>query len=415
MKKYHLNKKKIVSFILIAAMAVAVWMPARVEAAFSQNYKLGSDPVENLIAVAEAQIEKKRADLGYTTAWCSYFVTDCAKLAGLEDVIPGRGSTASLYNSVMKAGGTEVASPKRGDLVFYYCQKEANPWVHVGIMLSESRSIEGNFSNKVSYVDNQYADLNGHTVVSGIVKRIYVRPDYSRADGTIPKPDPVPVPDPEPAPKPEPDPPKDECKCTKSYAGTYIVVTAESPLTMRAGHGTEFDVITRIPKGSEVEVTSADGAWAHVKWKTFSGFCSMEFLAEKFMVDGCNYLITKKSSVTFLGMQKNKAVDLVVPAAVTYKGKKYNVTEITEKALKDTKIKSIQVGENVKKIGASSFSGCKNLKKIILGTGITKIGKNTLKDVYSKAKIQVPKKKKSDYVKLLKNAGMGKNMTVSTY
>lgn len=406
MKKYHGNGKRRVCFIMIFVMAVAAWTPVRTEAAFSQSYKLGSDPVENLIAVAEAQIGKKQADLGYTTAWCSYFVTDCAKLAGLEAVIPGRGSTEALYNSMMQAGGTVVTSPKRGDLVFYYCQKESK-WVHVGIMLSESRSIEGNFSNKVSYVDNQYADVNKHTVVSGIVKRVYVRPDYGRAGGTIPAP--------EPQPEPEPEPPKDVCKCIESYAGTYIVITAESPLTMRAGHGTEFDVITRIPKGSEVTVSSADGTWAHVKWKTFNGFCSMEYLAQKFTSDGCNYIVTKKSSVTFLGMQKNKAVNLVIPATVTYNGKKYNVTEIAEKALKDTKVKSVWVGKNVKQIGDSSFRGCKNLKKIILGTEITKIGKNTLKGVYSKAEIQVPEKKKTAYLKLLNAAGMGEKMTVSTY
>lgn len=405
MKKHHVIKKKIVSFILIIVMAFG--MPALAEAAFSQGYQLGSDPVENLIAVAEAQIDKKQADLGYTTAWCSYFVTDCAKLAGLEEVFPGRGSVASLYNNMINAGGKEVTTPKRGDLVFYYCTKEAIPWVHVGIMVSESRSVEGNFSNKVAYVDDQYKDTRGHSVTSGTIKRIYIRPDYGRA-GKTPS---VPAPE----PKPEPQVPKDVCKCKKSYAGTYIVVTQASPLTLRAGHGTEFDVITRIPKGSEVKVTLADGTWAHVKWKNFTGFCSMEFLAQKITVDGCDYMLTGKSEAAFLGMQKNKAVDLVIPATVVSGKRKYNVTEISAGALKNTKIKSIRAGKNIKSIGTSSFCGCKGLKKIILGTEITKIGKNTLKDVYSRAEIQIPKKKKNVYLKLLNGAGMGKKMTVSTY
>ncbi len=406
MKKYQ--KKSLICWILIFALAAAA--PDIALAAFGPDYTLGNDPVENLIAVAEAQIGKKQADLGYTTAWCSYFVSDCAKLAGVENAIPGRSSTAVLYQSVIKAGGVETAVPQRGDLVFYYCARETVPWVHVGIMLNESRSIEGNFSNRVSYVDDQYADTNGHTVKSGTVKRIYVRPNYS---GNLPSPPPVPAPEPDPVPKPEPV--KDVCKCKKSYAGTYIVTTSESPLTMRAGHGTGFDVITRIPKGSEVKVSSGDGTWAHVTWKTYNGFCSMEFLAQKLTSGGCNYMVSGKNKVTFLGMQKNKAVDLVIPDTVSHKGKMYQVTKIAGKALKNTKVKSIHVGKNVKSIGASSFRGCGNLKKITLGSSVASIGKNTLKGVYGRANIQVPKKKKADYMKLLKNAGMGKNMTVSTY
>lgn len=405
------QKKRSVCFMLALVLAAGILMPVRAEAAFNLEYTLGSDPIENLIAVAEAQIDKTKSDLEYNTAWCSYFVSDCARLAGLENVIPGRSSTAGLYQSLLALGAVEVTVPQRGDLVFYYCAQETNPWVHVGIMLSESRSIEGNFSNKVSYVDDQYRDTNGHTVKSGEVVRVYVRPNYSGAEVTTP----APAPAPDPVPEPQPAPAEGVCKCQKSYAGTYIVVTAESPLTMRAGHGTEYDVITRIPKGSEVKVSKADSAWAHVKWKTYSGYCSMEFLAQKLTVSGCYYQVTGKNKVMFLGIQKDKAVNLVIPDTVSYNGKKYQVTKIAASALKGTKIKSVKIGKNVKKIGSSSFRSCKNLKKIVIGSSVTSIGKNTLKGVYNRANIQVPKKKKADYLKLLKNAGMGKNMTVSTY
>lgn len=411
MKKYRNTRR--ICCTLVLALAVSMLVPVQAEAAFNTEYTLGIDPVENLITVAEAQLDKKQEDLGYTTAWCSYFVSDCAGLAGLGNIIPGRSSVAGLYQSLLDSGAVVVEQPQRGDLVFYYCTKETNPWVHVGIMLSESRSIEGNFSSKVSYVENQYRDSYGHTVTSGDVKRVYVRPDYS--GGMITPPSPNPTPEPAPAPAPEPVPSKDECKCVDSYAGTYIVVTAESPLTMRAGHGTQYDMVTRIPKGSEVKVSKADGAWAHVKWKTYSGYCSMEFLAQKLTVSGCYYQITGKNKVMFLGIQKDKAVNLVIPDTVSYNGKKYQVTKIAASALKGTKIKSIKIGKNVKKIGSSSFRSCKNLKKIVIGSSVTSIGKNTLKGVYGRANIQVPKKKKADYLKLLKNAGMGKNMTVSTY
>jgi len=69
-----------------------------------------------------------------------------------------------------------------------------------------------------------------------------------------------------------------ECDCSTSYAGEYIVTTYDSPLLMRSGHGTQYDKITSIPKGSIVYVSKANGSWAHVQWNGYSGYSSMLYL-----------------------------------------------------------------------------------------------------------------------------------------
>ena len=72
-----------------------------------------------------------------------------------------------------------------------------------------------------------------------------------------------------------------QCSCSKSYSGDYIVSTSRLPLTMRSGHGTGYSAITQIPKGSTVYVSMANGSWAHVEWNGYTGYCSMEYLTRK--------------------------------------------------------------------------------------------------------------------------------------
>ncbi|AUW37073.1 hypothetical protein C1937_01235 [Metamycoplasma hominis] len=55
-----------------------------------------------------------------------------------------------------------------------------------------------------------------------------------------------------------------------------------------------------------------------------------------------------------------------------YKGK--NITEIGAEAFKYTNIESITIPGSVKEIGQLAFSGCKNLKEVILNEGLEKIG-----------------------------------------
>ena len=150
---------------------------------FNKTYSLGSNQAENLVNVALKQVGKTKANLGYTEAWCADFVCDCAKLTGMADnIIPynyaSRGACTYLHNYMLKnCSAKEVSSRQKGDIVFYYCSG-CGRYVHTGIVLDGTYTIEGNYGGKVTQVKNSYTDSAGHTLASGTVTRRYLRPNY---------------------------------------------------------------------------------------------------------------------------------------------------------------------------------------------------------------------------------------------
>lgn len=154
---------------------------------FYTNYNLNGNPVDDIVSVAMAQQNRTKASMGYTEAWCADFVGDCADLAGLSYAIPRAGYCGTLWENIINAGGCEVSSPQKGDIIFYYCTasycpNSGKPWVHVGIMTSPSSSIEGNSGGKVTAKSKiTYTDTNGHTYghsgTNSVIVR-YLRPKY---------------------------------------------------------------------------------------------------------------------------------------------------------------------------------------------------------------------------------------------
>lgn len=341
-------KKKIYRLILVAVLILAqlpvsaVTADATQSAAakYSRAYLLTGNKASDIAAVALVQKEKKKADLGYTEAWCADFVCDCAYLTGASDVIPTNGSVSGMYQKLLAANGTQVFLPKQGDLVFYYCTV-TKTWVHCGIMINSLQSVEGNYSGKVSLVKGVYRDSHGHSLASGDVTRVFIRPAYNQSKAAPPKTIsnnpavnvPVVVPDTandtdqtdtdkkddtdnkntttdnksddtkktdsKDTDTKKTDTKKTDTKSTdtkstdtskktttkklyKKYAGTYKVNTRESPLTMRAKPDKTSDILTSVPKGTKVKVTKATGKkkndWALVTYKSYKGYLSMEFL-----------------------------------------------------------------------------------------------------------------------------------------
>lgn len=223
---------------------------------FNKSYSLGNNDADNMVAIAQAQLGKTKAQLGYTEAWCADFVSDCAKLAGINSKIPFNSSCYYMYNAVLNAGGTVVSTPQKGDLVFYYCTACSSvPWVHVGLMVNSTQSIEGNYGGAVSSVNGVYRDSNNHTVASGTVIRKFVRPAYNNTS--------------------------EECNCSTGYAGNYTVTTTSLPLNIRNTHSTSGSVIGSIPKRTTVYVSKSNGTWAHVNYNGISGYCSMDYLTKE--------------------------------------------------------------------------------------------------------------------------------------
>ena len=136
-------------------------------------------------------------------------------------------------------------------------------------------------------------------------------------------------------------------------------------------------------------------------------------------VAGGKYKVTKINGtireVVYEGINNGNKSSITIPATVQINGGTYKVTEIAPKAFKNnSKIKSVTIGKNVKKIGNEAFSGCKNLKKITIKSSLLKnIGKNAIKNINKKATIKVPKKQLSKYKKLFKSkTGYKKSMKI---
>ena len=134
---------------------------------------------------------------------------------------------------------------------------------------------------------------------------------------------------------------------------------------------------------------------------------------------GATYKVTgakvKNPTVTYVKPKKN-VKKVSIPATITVKGIKYQVTAVSKDAFKNNKkVTQVTIDKNVKNIGKNAFYGCKNLKKVIIKTTkLTKktVGKNAFKGIHKKATIKVPKKKLNAYKKLLKNAGISKSVKV---
>ncbi len=132
------------------------------------------------------------------------------------------------------------------------------------------------------------------------------------------------------------------------------------------------------------------------------------------------YKVTKlgptKGTVTYVKPAKKKTSNVVVPATATINGVTYKVTAIDKNACKNNKyIKKVTIGNNVTKIGAKAFYGCKKLKKLtIKSTKLTtkKVGKKAFGKTAKKMTVKVPKKKVKAYKTMLKKRGISKKAKI---
>ncbi len=198
MKKKNFKIYLLILCLILSLLPVSMSSPLTANAAnldrtsyYNKNYTKTGNPVNDMIAIARAQLGRNYCS-AYGAAWCAYFVSDVARLAGCSGAIPGDGWCATLKNNIIKAGGKEVSSAQAGDIVFYYCPSCngdacGGPWVHVGLMVDSRNSIEGNYDGKVSSVSGEYRHHNRqHSVSNGMVRRVFVRPAYG--SGPIPPP-----------------------------------------------------------------------------------------------------------------------------------------------------------------------------------------------------------------------------------
>lgn len=147
------------------------------------GFTVTGDGATDMVAIAELQVGKTTANLGYTEDWCADFVSDCAILAKQTSAIPGAGACSTLYNNIINAGGKVVSTPQKGDIAFFYNTGASTP-AHVALMADSSYSINGNYySSKVgAYIVRKETYSNVCSWDGRTVK--FVRPAYGAAPTT---------------------------------------------------------------------------------------------------------------------------------------------------------------------------------------------------------------------------------------
>lgn len=109
---------------------------------------------------------------------------------------------------------------------------------------------------------------------------VSLEPVASPTPEPSPTPSPTPTPEPTPSPTPTPTPEKPKVPELGKVVGERY---ASSPVNVRSGPGTGFDVVTTLAVGKAVSVTDVvvDGTWQQVKVGKRTGFISAKYLSEK--------------------------------------------------------------------------------------------------------------------------------------
>ena len=123
----------------------------------------------------------------------------------------------------------------------------------------------------------------------------------------------------------------------------------------------------------------------------------------------------KKKTVVLVKPRKANNTSFNVPKSVKLANGRYKVVGIAKNAFKNNKkLKKVVIGSQVTKIGANAFSGAKNLKTItIKSKSLKSVGKNAFKGIDKKCKIKVPAKKLNSYKKLLSKKGQKDSVKIT--
>lgn len=123
----------------------------------------------------------------------------------------------------------------------------------------------------------------------------------------------------------------------------------------------------------------------------------------------------KKKTVVLVKPRKTNNTSFNVPKSVKLANGRYKVVGIEKNAFKNNrKLKKVVIGSQVTKIGANAFSGAKNLKTItIKSKSLKSVGKNAFKGINKKCKIKVPAKKLNSYKKLLSKKGQKASVKIT--
>ncbi|MBE5924615.1 MAG: hypothetical protein E7271_09135 [Lachnospiraceae bacterium] len=126
---------------------------------------------------------------------------------------------------------------------------------------------------------------------------------------------------------------------------------------------------------------------------------------------------SKTNTVTFTAVANTKAKSVTIPDTVTVDGKKYEVTEVSAEALKNSSATTVTIGKNVTTLAPEAFKGS-NVKTITIKS--KKLTKQSVKNAFKGLKVKKlivkvkvgSKKENKKYIKKYKKFFTKKNIGV---
>ena len=109
------------------------------------------------------------------------------------------------------------------------------------------------------------------------------------------------------------------------------------------------------------------------------------------VIDGQKYIIyTDQNCATLTGNNYTQS-EIVIPAEITWEGKKYPVTELGNRCFYSCwSLTSITIPSSVTSLGSGCFSGCSSLKSINIPSSVTSIGDNCFFNCSGLTSITIP-------------------------
>lgn len=130
---------------------------------------------------------------------------------------------------------------------------------------------------------------------------------------------------------------KEATTAVKETAGKkYVVKTNDgSPLNLRAGAGTDYDVLATIENGETITILNQQGSWAKVKHGEFTGWVNTEFIEQETQVTQTETTVTKqdKNKTTATQVSSQTSPGAAKPqSGYIYSYAGFNPVEITIKS-----------------------------------------------------------------------------------
>ena len=177
----------------------------------------------------------------------------------------------------------------------------------------------------------------------------------------------------------------------------------------------KLDGTEQLPQDS----SSSDNADSNASGEETISKSDTKLIGTTFVIKDAVFKVTKSNKsapeVEYIKTKNKNSKSISIPSNIQLDGITYKVTSIAKNAFKNNKkLTKVTIGKNVTKIGSKAFYGCKKLKTIKINSKKLKaVGKNAIKGIHKKAKIDVPNSKRKAYKKLFKkNTGCKSTMSL---